>query len=84
MFLEIRSLDTYPFEVVRHHDCCLTPHSGGAFAIKIERDADNITTHYYCDDGDGWEAEIEIIDCDCEPPETKTGLDTRSPDEIPF
>ena len=85
MYLCIYSEDTYPYEVIRHHDCCPVPRSYG-ITMEIEEGVNNLETHWYCDMGKagGGVIEIEIEDCQCEPPEIDTDLDPRDPNEIPF
>lgn len=84
MYLCIYSEDTYPFEVIRHHDHCPIPRSD--IAMEIERGVDNIATHWSRDMGEGGGGiiEIEIEDCDCELLEIDSAIDTRNPNEIPF
>ena len=84
MYLCIYSEDTYPYEVVRHHDHCHIPYSD--MAMEIEKGVDNIASTWSCDMGEGGGGiiEIEIEDCECEFPELNSALDTRDPESIPF
>ena len=83
MYLCIYSEDTYPYEVIRHHDHCPIPQSD--MTMEIEKDVDNFTTTWPCDMGDGEGIfELEVQDCECEMLELVSPLDTRNPDEIPF
>ena len=84
MYLCVYSEDTYPYQVVRHHDHCPVPFSD--MAMEIEKDCDNLATIWTCDMGEGGGGiiKIEIEDCECEMPEINSAVDTRNPDEIPF
>ena len=83
MYLCIYSEDTYPYEVIRHHDHCSIPHSD--MAMDIEKGVSNIPEYWKCDMGEGGGGiiEIEIQDCECCEIDY-LAIDTRNPDEIPF
>ena len=77
--LEVKTEDTYPYEVVRHKPACLP----FLYAYVVEELEEDICGNsYHFDDGQrpGVIFDLEIQDCEgCAPL-----VDTRDPDEIPF
>lgn len=84
MYLCIYSEDTYPYQVIRHHDHCPIPFSD--MAMEVQKGVSNTPCTWKCDMGEGGGGimEIEIEDCKCEFPELNSALDTRNPENIPF